>query len=119
MSTIRKIQRAHIDASGYGDIGYHFLIGPSGRVFEGRSLEWQGAHAYKDNNVGNVGICLLGNFEETRPTPEQLRALEGLVADLSARYDIPRNRVYGHREFRTTLCPGRNLMVWVSTYRRR
>src|SRR5690606_20791872 len=38
---IEAIRRAH-RGQNWGDIGYHFLIDPSGRVWEGRPLAWQG-----------------------------------------------------------------------------
>jgi hypothetical protein len=62
---IRDIQTVHMRDEGWGDIGYHFLIDPTGRIWQGRLLEWQGAHASGANNIGNIGICLLGNFNRT------------------------------------------------------
>ncbi len=64
---------------GWSDIGYNFLIGADGRVFEGRWARAYlpgelhdgensngkgvvGAHA-ADNNTGSVGVSLIGNFE--------------------------------------------------------
>ena len=46
-NALRRLQDVHMDGAttGYGDIGYHFLIDPNGRLFEGRELVWQGAHA--------------------------------------------------------------------------
>ncbi len=102
----------------YGDIGYHFVIDPYGRLFEGRDLRYQGAHANGDNNVGNIGICLIGNFEKEKPTQAALDALEREIGALRQKYDIPRSRVYGHRELRATECPGDALMRWVERYRK-
>ncbi len=115
----RDIQRAHMQGkeTNYGDIGYHFVIDPYGRVLEGRDLTFQGAHAKGDNNVKNVGICLIGNFDETKPTEAALTALRRLVDDLRAKYRIPRTLVYGHRDLRGTRCPGENLTRWVTSYR--
>src|SRR5262245_4307545 len=42
---IRKFQLQHQDEKGWADIGYHFIIDPAGRIWEGRSLQYQGAHA--------------------------------------------------------------------------
>jgi hypothetical protein len=115
----RDIQRAHMNGkeTHYGDIGYHFLIDPSGRVLEGRKLMWQGAHAKGDNNVRNVGICLIGNFDEDKPTQDALNALKSLLEDLRKTYDIDRQMVYGHRDLRGTRCPGENLARWLTSYR--
>jgi hypothetical protein len=114
--TIHDIQKVHVRDEGYGDIGYHFLIDPTGRVWQGRSLEWQGAHANGANNVGNIGICLLGDFNHERPDPRALAALEALTDALCERHHIARSRVYGHRQLRSTECPGDALMAWVSRY---
>jgi N-acetylmuramoyl-L-alanine amidase len=115
----RDIQRAHMNGkeTHYGDIGYHFLIDPYGRVLEGRDLTYQGAHAKGENNVRNVGICLIGNFDQEKPTEAALTALRRLVDDLRSRYGIERSRVYGHRDLRTTRCPGEHLARWVQIYR--
>ena len=116
---IRKIQKYHQDTHGWGDIGYHYLIDPSGRIFEGRSLRWQGAHAGANNNPHNIGICLLGNFEREAPSNSAMRSLESLVAQLRARYGISSERVFGHGELKTTACPGRHLRSWPVAYRAR
>lgn len=115
---VRDIQLVHMRDRSYGDIGYHFLIGPKGRVFAGRSLSYQGAHSSGANNIANVGICLLGHYDHERPTTASLRALESLIGELSKRHRIPRSRVFGHQELKATACPGKNLMAWVERYRR-
>src|SRR5205085_874472 len=104
---MRDIQRAHMNGkeTQFGDIGYHFVIDPYGRVLEGRELVWQGAHAKGDNNVRNIGICLIGNFDEEQPSEAALTALRRLVDDLRGRYSIARDMVYGHRDLRKTRCP--------------
>ena len=42
---VLRIQSIHQDDKHWADIGYHFLIDPAGRIFEGRPVEIQGAHA--------------------------------------------------------------------------
>jgi hypothetical protein len=109
---------------GAGDIAYHFIIEPSGSVWEGRSLQYQGAHAGNSlANRGNIGVCLLGNFD-TQPVPEaQKRALQVILLSLMKRYNIPASAVYTHREVKrrfglaATDCPGRNLQVFMDGLR--
>ncbi len=107
---IQKIQRDHMGTRGYGDIGYHYLIDPSGRIWQGRELRYQGAHADGDNNKGNVGICLLGNFLRGRvghsPSAEQVRAMRQLTALVMKRHGIAPDEVYCHNDFKATECPG-------------
>jgi hypothetical protein len=120
--SIRLIQTVHMRDEDYGDIGYHYLIDPAGRIWQGRSLEWQGAHAGGAdgvNNVGNIGICVLGDYSTARPDGRALDALETLLDDLCAEQRIPRERVFGHREMRSTECPGDRLMDWVLAYAHR
>ncbi len=116
---VRRLQSFHMNDGdrAYGDVGYHYLIDPAGRVYEGRSLAWQGAHAAGANNHGNIGICLLGNFDEETPRPEALAALAELIEDLRARHGIARSQIFGHSEMRATECPGRKLLPWVHRYR--
>ncbi|MBK8097843.1 MAG: N-acetylmuramoyl-L-alanine amidase [Planctomycetes bacterium] len=111
---LRVIQRSHMQSREYGDVGYHYLIDPAGRVWEGRDIRWQGAHARDHNNVGNIGICLLGNFvrdrQGQRPTDAQVAALRGLVHDLAARHRFGSDAIHCHRDFVQTECPGPNLI---------
>ncbi|MEY4534142.1 MAG: hypothetical protein RLZZ246_460 [Planctomycetota bacterium] len=109
-SAIRNIQYDMIKNRGFGDIGYHFLIDPAGRVWEGRDVKWQGAHARGEHNKGNIGICVLGNFvrggEGQTPTEAQTRALKSLISSLMQRHAVAVDNVYTHRDFVQTDCPG-------------
>lgn len=120
--TLRLIQKFHMEDADHrwGDIGYHFLIDSGGRIFEGRELKWQGAHAGgKDgaNNTQNIGVCMLGDFSHRPPTPAALKSLELLVADLRGRFPIAANRLYAHSEFTGSECPGPFLLDWVKKHR--
>ena len=116
---VRQIQNAHMNGAKtqYGDIGYHFVIDPYGRVFEARKLEWQGAHASGDHNQQNIGICMIGNFEKEKPTSAMLDTLEKTIESLQAAHKIPRSEIYLHSEFRDTECPGEHMAAWVRRFR--
>ncbi len=114
---LRLDQAAH-RRLGYGDIGYHFMIDYTGRVWEGRALKYQGAHV-SSRNPGNIGIVLLGNFEKQTPSDAQKASLVKLVAELRKFYGIGRRRVYGHRDLDTTLCPGRRLYAFLPALKAR
>jgi len=116
---VRDIQTVHMRDKDFGDIGYHFLIDPTGRIYKGRDLGYQGAHAGGAggaNNVGNIGICLLGDFDNERPDPRALASLEELLGALRSRHGIAAGRVKGHQDYKATQCPGRNLESWVMRY---
>lgn len=103
---IRRLHRR----KGWADIGYHFAVDRAGRVWEARPLNWQGAHV-KDHNPGNIGIVVLGNFEEQTPSDAQLDAVREHVTLLMHIYDVPPSRVHTHQEWQgaKTACPGASL----------
>jgi len=105
-STIKGIQNFHMDSRGWSDIGYHYLVGPDGMLFEGRPENAIGAHC--PPNTGKLGICVIGNFDsgEERLTPAALETLHQLLAHLAGKYGISVSGIYGHRDFRSTGCPG-------------
>ncbi len=111
-----KIQKTHFKVLRAGDIAYHYIIDRAGRVWQGRDIRYQGAHA-KHNNSHNIGIMCLGNFEIQEPTGSQVACLEQLCRALMTGYDIPANKLYGHRELRSTVCPGKNLFPYVKKIR--
>ena len=80
---VRAIQIYHVKGNGWNDIGYNFLVDKYGQVFEGRygGVERNviGAHA-EGFNTGSVGIALLGNYGDTKPTAKALDAIAALLA---------------------------------------
>lgn len=104
---LEAIRHAHRSRR-WGDIGYHFLVDPAGRIWQGRPLTWQGAHV-KDQNEGNLGVCVLGNYERQFPNRNQLTTVQRFVAQLMDHYNVGVHQVYTHRELAPTLCPGSNL----------
>lgn len=115
-----SIQRDHQNSRGWADIGYHYLIDRAGRVWEGREIKYQGAHAGNPElNRGNVGICFLGDYRTQDVTVAQRSALFEVLDALRHEHGIPRARVEGHREVKGgTLCPGMKLEAVVTSYRR-
>lgn len=114
---LRGIQDFHQGSRrGWDDIAYHFLIDGKGVVALGRPLGRLGSHVL-GHNSGNVGIALMGDFNKSRPTPQQVAALVHLVAYVMRKEDLPLPRrssalLRGHREWRgggDYDCPGRNL----------
>jgi tetratricopeptide (TPR) repeat protein len=115
---IQRIQRLHQDDRHWADIGYHFVIDRGGRVWEGRPLDLQGAHAGNhDLNRGNVGVVLLGNFNDQAVSPDQEHSLRMLVAYLMERYDVRADHLFTHGELKNTECPGTDLQQLVDRLR--
>lgn len=117
---LNGIRTEHMNRKGepFADIGYHYIIDPAGRVWEGRSLSLQGAHV-ANNNEHNLGVMLLGNFQTQTPTSAAIATLDGFVASQMHRYNIPVNRVYTHQEIGKSACPGRNLQRYMDSTRSR
>jgi len=101
----------------YGDIAYHFIIDYAGRVWEGRSLAYEGAHV-SHQNTRNLGVLLLGNFEKQSPSQESIATTTMLVDLLRDRFGIKRHRVYGHRDLGSSVCPGKHLYPHVVALRK-
>lgn len=116
---ILKIQRVHQRANGWADIGYHFIVDRAGRIWEGRPLQYQGAHARGHANRGNIGIVLLGNYSRQKVTSPQARTLQQFLAALCKKYRIPSHRVFTHSEILNgeTECPGAEVSRLIHSFR--
>ena len=108
MDRLELIRRSHVNVRGWADIGYHFVVDPLGNVWEAMPLIYQGAHV-KDHNERNMGVMVLGNFEEQVPTRAALIALDAFVREQMNRFRIPVARVVTHQELAATACPGWSL----------
>lgn len=113
LNTVRAIQNLHMDDRGWADIGYHFLIGQNGSVYEGRRLAVRGTHT-EGYNTGSLGLCLLGNLQVDSPTKPQLDAAQSMINWLAVRLRL--THLAGHRDFNDiTVCPGDNLYELLGT----
>jgi len=118
VEAIHREHRQRQDASGrpWLGIAYHFVIGNGSGMGDGETqstFRWNqqlhGAHSgsIRYNGTG-IGICVIGNFEQQSPSDAQTDAVARLVSQLAHRYDIPADRIIGHRQIRATACPGRH-----------
>lgn len=106
---MRNIQHQHINNNKWADIGYNFLIGDNGYVYEGRGWRKQGAHA-PNYNSKSVGICFMGTFTNKLPTAAALNAAKELIACGVSKGEIRSlYSLLGHREVTQTACPGNAL----------
>jgi hypothetical protein len=109
---MRQIQSFHINSRGWCDIGYHFLIGQDGRVYQGRMENVIGAHA-ANANANNAGVSFIGTFTSVAPSEAMMNAGARIIKALSRTYGIAltRDKVKGHRQVGTTAtsCPGNTL----------
>ena len=108
-ASIRGIQRYHMEDNKWMDIGYHFLIGPEGVIYQGRPETVIGAHSVP--NTGMIGICVFGDYDPDQDpfTDASREALLNLMTWLTAEYGIQTTEFYGHRDFSTKSCPGEEI----------
>ena len=145
-STMRAMLAYHVKANRWDDIGYNFVIDGAGRIYEGRwarsyaagevhdgqSADGRGvvgAHA-DGENVGSVGVAVMGTFTGTTPSPAAVDALQRLLAWVADSNGIDplgsttwaSGRVLptiaGHRDVGVTACPGDRLWAMLPGIRR-
>jgi hypothetical protein len=117
VDSIDAAHRLNRDSQGnpWLGIGYHFVVGNGHKMADGEvrpTFRWlkqlAGAHAGRsEHNEHGIGICLVGNFEDSAPTPRQWAAARSLVQTLTARHAIGRGQIVRHQDVQSTACPGR------------
>lgn len=115
LDIVRMIENFHRGPQRrWAAIGYHYLIGKDGKIYEGRPVKFQGAHC--GDNANNLGISVIGDFQHHLPNAKQLKALKAFLDDQRTRFDVSKSRVFGHRDVKPTICPGDVLYTWLLAY---
>ncbi len=141
---LRGMYRYHTQTLGWFDIGYNFLVDRFGRAWVGRSgganRLVRGAHTLGFNER-SVGIAVIGNLDERRPSAKAVSTVIKLAAWKLDRYGrMATGRVVvrstgsdkyaedervrlpvidGHRDTNDTACPGEYLYAKLPEIRRR
>jgi hypothetical protein len=104
-ATMRAIYWYHTVRRGWCDLGYNFVIGQNGKIYEGRWARkyrpWErhssedprgravsGAHVANFNS-GSVGVSLMGNYDNAPIRPAMRRSLARLLAWEADRHNLP------------------------------
>ena len=110
------IDKWHRDR-GFDELGYHSVIGNGtnsgdGQIEVGPRWKKQKMMGVIPNNAldnryneHGIGICLVGDFDKTRPTAAQRRSLTKLILYLMRTYEITPDHVLGHGETKDTEVP--------------
>lgn len=105
---MRFIQDYHMSGRGWMDVGYQFVVSPTGQVFEGRPEGAIGAHVL-GHNTGNLGVSFMGNHHppvSDEPSGAALEAFTAVGRRLVSDYRIPAERIAAHRDLGSSDCPG-------------
>lgn len=96
LATIQNVYYYHTVVQGWGDIGYHALIGADGKIYEGRkgrdnespgSDHLVAGHVYRWN-YGSMGVALMGDFSSATPSSAMQNALVKLGAWFCNQYQV-------------------------------
>lgn len=101
----------------WADVPYHYYVSVDGAVAEGREWRYVGDTNTEYNPAGHLLVVVEGNFENDTLTSAQRRTLDALIPALARHFHIPPSMLGGHRDFATTLCPGRNLYAEIPRLR--
>ena len=101
----------------FQDIGYHFAIDRAGRVWQLRSLKFQGQHV-RYNNEHNIGVVVLGNFDLQAMSSAQKEKVKAFAPLLRKQYGLSIKRVYTHKEIVSTECPGDDMQPFMVNVRK-
>uniref|UniRef100_A0A8C8WB02 Peptidoglycan recognition protein 2 n=1 Tax=Panthera leo TaxID=9689 RepID=A0A8C8WB02_PANLE len=104
---MRSMQRFHQDTRGWDDIGYSFVVGSDGYVYEGRGWHWVGAHTRGHNSRG-FGVAFVGNYTAELPAKAALHIVQDVLPGCAVRAGLlrPDYQMLGHRQLVRTDCPG-------------
>ena len=109
---LRRLQQWSRATKAWSDLPYHYIIGPDGAVYAGRSVAVAGDTNTEYKPEGHIQVMLLGNFEQQVPTVQQWDSTVSLLAHLLRSHGLPAASIGAHRHWSTqTVCPGANLMV--------
>lgn len=105
----KEVESIHLN-NGWSGVGYNFMVGQDGGIYEGRGWGYVGAHCPGRNRDGiGVYVAIGGNQKPTQAALKSVRAL----------YDEA-NRRAGHALIKSwhganypTSCPGPHLIAWV------
>lgn len=116
----RKNSQGQVIKEQWPGIGYHYLVAADGTIFQCQRDGTKSNHVGGEPNNYGVAVSFIGRFmktdlqgkpappEDQLPTAPQLRSAAQLVAWLMQKYNVPLEKVMGHRDVwvGATACPG-------------
>lgn len=117
ISNVQYLQKLHIGPDfRFSDIGFNFLIGGDGNIYECRGWYIQGAHT-SGYNRGSIGIGFIGNFNNKLPNNKQIAAGLALIAQGNELKLLANDyTIFGASQLRNTMSPGNKFMELIKTW---
>lgn len=116
-AAMRSMQRFHQEDRGWSDIGYSFVVGSDGYLYEGRGWFWLGAHT-RGHNTKGYGVSFIGNYTATLPEKFALELVQDNFLKCAVRGAklVSTFSIQGHRQVVATSCPGDVLFAEIKTW---
>ncbi|MEV0648812.1 N-acetylmuramoyl-L-alanine amidase [Phytomonospora sp. NPDC050363] len=111
----KDCQDLHMDGNGWSDTGQHFTVSRGGYIMEGRrgsldalrngANQIVSAHCPGENGR-SIGIENEGTYVTETPPEELFDSLTALCVAICRKYGLHAHDIFGHWDYRSTLCPG-------------
>ncbi|KFO24859.1 Peptidoglycan recognition protein 4 [Fukomys damarensis] len=113
---VADLQALFMDKYEACDVGYNFLVGQDGGVYEGVGWDVQGSSIPGYNDIA-LGIVFMGTFSGDPPNAAALEAAQDLIQCAVAKgYLAPNYLLLGHSDVANTLSPGQALYSIIRTW---
>ncbi|XP_032297641.1 N-acetylmuramoyl-L-alanine amidase-like [Coturnix japonica] len=114
---MRSMQLFHQDTRGWDDIGYSFVVGSDGYLYQGRGWRWVGAHT-RGHNTQGYGVGYVGNFSAILPDPDAISLVRDALIPCAVRAGWLHHNytLHGHRQMGNTSCPGDALFQEIQSW---
>ncbi|XP_021520245.1 peptidoglycan recognition protein 4 isoform X1 [Meriones unguiculatus] len=113
---VRDLQSFFMDRRNTCDIGYNFLVGQDGGVYEGVGWNSQGACTDGYDDIA-LSIAFMGIFTGSPPNTAALEAAQDLIQCAVVKgYLTPNYLLMGHSDVSNTLSPGQALYNIIRTW---
>lgn len=115
---MREMQQFHQKDRGWHDIGYSFVVGSDGYVYEGRGWMSQGAHTRGRNHVG-YGVAFIGDYTSHLPSRYAMELVRHHLVKCGVSNGFLQENftMLGHRQVVNTSCPGDSLYSEIKTWK--
>ncbi|KAL1772170.1 peptidoglycan recognition protein 4 isoform X1 [Sigmodon hispidus] len=113
---VRDLQSFFLDRLHTCDIGYNFLVGQDGGVYEGVGWNSQGSHLEDYSDIA-LSITFMGIFTGSPPNAAALEAAQNLIqCAVNKGYLASNYLLMGHSDVSNTLSPGQALYNIIKTW---